>query len=250
LISYWTSNGYVCIRPSHADAGALAKAAPDPKKSIWDQEREPQWRNRVEDIKLVLDSLDELERRFPELRGKMDRGRVGAGGHSYGALTVLQLRDARVKALLAMSPPGVAANRATTPQFFGELRVPTMFMTGTEDRGPVEGENAEWRKQAFDYSPAGDKYFVLIDGARHNSFAGALTPILPPEEPRLVARDRPPIPQRASVGLASERHILQIIKVASLAFWDAYLKNDSAARDLLLPQKFEDAFGGAHLTVK
>src|SRR5438128_7514601 len=23
LISYWTSNGYVCIRPSHADAGAL-----------------------------------------------------------------------------------------------------------------------------------------------------------------------------------------------------------------------------------
>src|SRR5260370_25488784 len=29
LISYWTSNGYVCIRPSHADAGQLREPARD-----------------------------------------------------------------------------------------------------------------------------------------------------------------------------------------------------------------------------
>src|SRR5437899_7010274 len=73
LISYWTSNGYVCIRPAHADAGALrdtsreAVPAPppsnqrrrnpqpqgiiiplqprNPAEEIWDKEREPQWRN-------------------------------------------------------------------------------------------------------------------------------------------------------------------------------------------------------------
>src|SRR5260370_32775335 len=28
LISYWTSNGYVCIRPSHADAGAIPATPP------------------------------------------------------------------------------------------------------------------------------------------------------------------------------------------------------------------------------
>src|SRR6266513_1409785 len=29
LISYWTSNGYVCIRPSHADAGQLRDTSRD-----------------------------------------------------------------------------------------------------------------------------------------------------------------------------------------------------------------------------
>lgn len=284
LVSYWTSNGYVCIRPAHADAGALRdllretmierrrepqpkasgqQPAPPPKprnpmEEIWDRELEPQRRNRVADIKLVLDSLDELERRFPELRGKMDRTHIGVGGHSYGALTALQLRDDRVKAVLAMSPPGIAANRGTTVQSFADLRIPVMFMTGTEDRGASEGEDAQWRKQAFDSSPPGEKYFVLIDGARHMSFSGGLTPILPSlDEPRPAQRDpygrsTAPMPnqQRGTVGFASERHIFSLIKVTSLVFWDAYLKNDSAARELLRPEKFESAFSGAHLTVK
>jgi predicted dienelactone hydrolase len=288
LLSYWTSNGYVCLRPAHADAGALRdvlretmierRREPQPKSSaqqpappspppkphnpmeeIWDREREPQWRNRVADLKLVLDSLDELERRFPELRGKMDRTHIGVGGHSYGALTALQLRDDRVKAVVAMSPPGIAANRGTTAQSFADLRIPVMFMTGTEDRGAGEGEDAQWRKQAFDNSLPGDKYFVLIDGARHMSFTGGLTPILPSlEEPRQAPRDpygrntaaMPNPQQRGTVGFAGERRIFQLIKVTSLVFWDAYLKNDPAARELLQPQKFESAFRGAHITVK
>src|SRR5438309_7074189 len=69
LISHWTSNGYVCIRPSHADAAAprdtireaLERPAPrsqsrqrgitvqpnvqprNTMEAIWDKEREPQW---------------------------------------------------------------------------------------------------------------------------------------------------------------------------------------------------------------
>src|SRR3989441_1514779 len=45
LISYWTSNGYVCIRPAHADAGALrdttreAMPAPPPSNQ---RRRNPQ----------------------------------------------------------------------------------------------------------------------------------------------------------------------------------------------------------------
>src|SRR5438094_2243435 len=87
LISYWTSYGYVCIRPSHADAAAprdtireaLERPAPrsqsrqrgitvepnvqprNTMEAIWDKEREPQWRDRVLDVKLVLDSLADLE---------------------------------------------------------------------------------------------------------------------------------------------------------------------------------------------
>ncbi|HEY8131904.1 MAG TPA: alpha/beta fold hydrolase, partial [Thermoanaerobaculia bacterium] len=209
LISYWTSNGYVCIRPSHADAGLLRetprevrpaqppgqgrrRGAPEqgqiipmqqnnPMEQIWDREREPQWQNRVADVKLVLDSLDDLERRFPELAGKMDHGKIGVGGHSYGAFTALLIAgmkgtfaDPRVRAVLAMSPPGPSADRGITAQSFDTVKVPVMFMTGTNDRGANESEDANWRKQAFDDSPPGDKDFVLIDGARHSSFTGQI----------------------------------------------------------------------------
>ncbi|HEX3580007.1 MAG TPA: hypothetical protein VHY33_15700, partial [Thermoanaerobaculia bacterium] len=90
LISYWTSYGYVCIRPMHADAGKLrdtmndllqmkpedrrpgrrdrtppnpdkiARTRPNLAEAIWDKEREPQWRDRVRDVTVIIDSLDDL----------------------------------------------------------------------------------------------------------------------------------------------------------------------------------------------
>src|SRR5207244_281867 len=97
---------------------------PNPAEQIWEKEREPQWRDRARDISLVIDSLADLEVRFPELKGKMDRTKIGVGGHSYGAFTAMLLggartfgnppllvADPRVTAILAMSPQGVASNR-------------------------------------------------------------------------------------------------------------------------------------------
>ncbi len=284
LISYWTSNGYVCIRPSHADAGAIpATPPPAPPMSttqnrrrgaseqgtiiplqpqtnrmedIYDREREPQWRNRVLDIKLVLDSLTDLERQFPELQGKMNHASIGVGGHSYGAFTVLFIADPRVKAVLAMSPPGPSESRAITAQSFASVKLPVMFMTGTNDRGANASEDANWRKQAFDNSPSGDKYFVLIDSARHSSFTGQvgfydMTPARPATSTNPYYPQQPlPQQQRGAMVVGNDRRIFQMIKIASLAFWDAYLKNDTTARDLLQPQKFESAFTGAHITTK
>jgi len=286
LVSYWTSNGYVCIRPSHADAGLLretpreapvirrgtqqqAQVVPIPQRNameeIWDREREPQWQNRVADVKLVLDSLDDLELRFPELKGKMDHGKIGVGGHSYGAFTALLIAgmngtfaDPRVRAVLAMSPPGPSPDRGITAQSFATVKIPVMFMTGTNDRGANESEDANWRKQAFDDSPPGDKYFVLIDSARHSSFTGQIgffdsTPMNVPRtttdaygRPVQVPEQQP----RGALVFGNDRRIFQIVKITSLAFWDAYLKSDSTARELLQPQKYETAFTGAHSTAK
>jgi len=286
LISYWTSNGYVCIRPSHADAGLLretpreappirrgtqqqAQVVPIPQRNameeIWDREREPQWQNRVADVKLVLDSLDDLERRFPELKGKMDRGKIGVGGHSYGAFTAMLIAgmngsfaDSRIRAVVAMSPPGPSPNRGITAQSFSTVKIPAMFMTGTNDRGANELEDANWRKQAFDDSPAGDKYFVLIDGARHSSFTGQIgffdsSPMSTTPQPSMNPYGQqqvPPQQQRGAMVFSNDRRIFQIVKITSLAFWDGYLKDDSSARELLQPQKYESAFSGAHLTAK
>jgi len=289
LISYWTSNGYVCIRPKHADAGALretmremmppgreegrnrrnaaARAAQqppqrNPEAEVWGREHEPQWRDRVADVKLVLDSLDELERRFPELQGKMDHAKIGVAGHSYGAFTAmliggmqtfgnppLQLADARVRAVIAMSPQGIAANRGTTARSWAAIHIPMLFMTGSNDRGATEAEDANWRKEAFENSAPGDKYFVLIEGAGHLTFTGMGGFATFEQQRPMTSPYGMQQPQRG-ISFMPGRRAFDIIKITSLAFWDAYLKGDTSARDLLQPAKYDESFSGATMMEK
>lgn len=295
LISYWTSYGYVCIRPMHADAGALrdamndllamrgdqrqsandrrqqqqraratadAQAHPRPNlaEAIWEKEREPQWRNRVLDVVLILNSLTDLEKSYPELAGKMDHSRIGVGGHSYGGFTAmlmagtktfsnppLTFSDGRVKAIVAMSPQGVATNRGLTADSWKDLRVPAMFMTGTRDYGADETEGPNWRRTAYEDSPDGDKFFVLIRGATHMTFTGVGSGL---GEQIQVPREAPIVDPRTGEVLnpgslqptrgpdISDRGTFGSIRSISLMFWDSYLKNKKNASDLLDPTKY------------
>lgn len=295
LISYWTSYGYVCIRPNHADSGALkdvmndllamrsdqrqannrrqerprtvnadaqARTRPNPAEMIWEKEREPQWRDRVRDVVLVLDSLNDLEKNYPELAGKLDHARIGVGGHSYGAFTAvltaggktfgtppLALGDGRVKALLAMSPQGVAGNRGLNADSWRDVRVPAMYMTGSRDYGANENEGPDWRRTAYENSTPGDKYFVLIDRAGHMTFTGVATgfgeqydrnreaPIVDPRTGQ-VLNSMSSQPQDSRGVQISDRSVFQSIRSSSLIFWDAYLKDNKDARALLDPSKF------------
>jgi predicted dienelactone hydrolase len=297
LASYWTTYGYVVIRPAHADAGQLRDPAleemltlprdrqPQPKKNapppttaapppakpnpldaLMEKEREPQWRDRVRDITLIIDSLNDLDTRFPELKGKMDHTKIGVGGHSYGAFTTmlvagartfsappLSLGDPRVTAGMAFSPQGVFDKLGLTADSWREVKIPMLYMTGSLDRGSVEGQGPEWRRGAFDNSPAGDKYFVLIDGARHSSFTGSsfgpvptdtrVTQMEPMIDPTTGRQTSMPVDRSVSprYGMANDRNVQQTIRVVSLAFWDAYLKADAKAREQLnKPENFGD----------
>lgn len=293
LISYWTSYGYVCIRPSHADAGALrdamsdllamrrdqqrqandrgrnrkpadanaqTKPRPTAGEMIWEKEREPQWRDRVRDVTLIIDSLGQIEKDYPELAGKMDHSSIGVGGHSYGAFSAmlvagartfsnppLELGDPRVKAMVAMSSQGVAANRGLTADSWRDIRIPAMYMTGSRDFGANESEGPEWRRTAFDDSPPGDKYFVVIKGATHMTFTGvatglgeqtirtAQTPITDPRTGQVVNPGYQPDPRGLQI---SDRGTFNSIRSISLMFWDSYLKDKKEAKVLLDPAKY------------
>jgi len=153
----------------------------------------------------------------------------------------LQLADPRVKAIVAMSPQGVSAARGLSAESFRNVKIPVMFMTGSEDRGALESETPEWRRSAFDHTPPGDKYFVLINGANHMSFGGGFT--LPSAEEdsfdRMDEREAQRYPERAGPRTRSENRFIQqrgifdTIKIAANAFWDAYLKDAPAAREYL-----------------
>ena len=255
LSSQWTSYGYVVIKPTHADAGGLpsAKSIED----VWASQTQNEWRNRVRDISLIIDSLDTLEERYPELKGKIDHTKIGVGGHSYGAYTAMLIggaktfpggvsyADPRVKAIVLMSPQGPSDIRGLTNESFATINVPALFMTGTRDQ-TSETETAEWRQKAYELAPAGDKWLLSIEGARHGSFTGRMDQLM-----EMAARERnepsaggvfgdPNADEmrrrprtRSESAMFQERDIFRRIQTLSLAFWDLYLKGDANGRTQL-----------------
>jgi len=208
----WAQAGYVVVFPTHpgSDHAALGlralRTARDPIASFKLQ------MDRVQDISFVLSSLDVIEQAVPELKGKIDKKRIGVGGHSMGAGTALleagatastpgsqgkSFRDNRVTAVVAMSPQG-AGEEGFDEHSWDDLHIPIMTMSGTQDFG-VGGESASWRQEAFAHMPSGDKYQVMVQGARHLSFA---------------------------IG----RRFHDCILAESIAFWDRYLKQDSGSK--------------------
>lgn len=252
LSSYWAANDYVVIRVNHADRTANVKSVED----IWTSVTPADWRNRVRDIAFVLDSIDTLTRRFPELQGKIDATKIGVAGHSYGAHTAMlaggvrtfpgavSYADRRVKAVVAMSPQGPSDARGLTRESWAELRVPTLFMTGTRDEGPSELETPAWRSQAFELSPAGDKWLATVAGARHGTFTGRFDTTIETASRQRAEEERilggvmtPEDPRRrrtASENAAlRQQELFAIIRGVALSFFDAYLRGDAAGRAAL-----------------
>jgi predicted dienelactone hydrolase len=181
--------------------------------------------DRVRDVTFIMDSFAELEKQVPELKGKLDADRIGVSGHSYGAAVAVlvggatadlgdekgkSLGDKRVKCVLPFSAAG-AGEYGLTAGSWKPMTLPVMYVTGTKDIRP--GKEFEWRKEAYDGSPAGDKYLVVLDGATHFNFGGG-----PPGGGRL---------QRTGDKYSP------LVKACSTAFLDLNLKGDTAAKDYL-----------------
>ena len=183
LGQHWASHGYVTIHPSHDDSlavrwkkGERVTLADTARSALTEPDR---WVNRPKDISFVLDSLAAIEERAPALKGKMDTARIGVGGHSFGAYTTqviggatvdipgqgkgLSFRDKRVRAVLMYSPQGIG-QMGLTADSWKDFTLPAMMVTGTNDLSAL-GQGPKWRRAGFDSAPAGDKYWVLIQGA-------------------------------------------------------------------------------------
>jgi predicted dienelactone hydrolase len=243
LTRHWASYGYVTLQPTHDDSVRQRRANGDQDegflRALRDALNNPSmWESRPHDISFLIDSLPTLENRVPQLAGKLDTERLGVAGHSMGSYTseaiagatvdlpgrpAANLADPRAKAILCLSPQGPGQFGLTEHSFDG-IRLPYLGITGTLDSlGPMA--SPAWHRIPFDRSQPGDKYEVLIQGANHMSFITDRT---------LVAGNA-----------ARAEATLDYTNSASLAFWDAYLKNEPAAKRYLQTDALESSSHGA-----
>ena len=183
-------------------------------------QRSPGWENRPEDVSFIIDSLAHVETFAPQLVGKLDLRHIGVGGHSFGAYTAgliggttillpgkaapQSFADKRVSAVVLLSPQGEGI-MGLSAHSWDAVRVPMLLMYGSRDFGPF-GQEPVWRSEAFAKGPAGNKYEVELEGGTHMGFAG-------------LFRDE-----------GHRVEVFQCAKLETLAFWDAYLKQDPKAR--------------------
>jgi predicted dienelactone hydrolase len=243
LTRHWASYGYVTIQPTHEDSAVRRRNQGEENirftQAVRDALKKPAlWESRPQDISYVLDALPLLENRAPGLLGKIDAERIGVGGHSMGSYTSeaiagalidlpghpgRNLADARVRAVLCLSPQG-PGQFGLNDHSFDRISLPYMGMTGSLDSlGPIA--SPAWHKTPFERSQPGDKYHLFIEGANHMSFI----------KPRAL------LPGRAEQGGA----IFDYTNSASLAFWDAYLKGDARAKSYLQSSALEMFSHGA-----
>lgn len=140
-----------------------------------------------------------------------------------GKEKAMSCRDERVQCILAISGQG-AGQQGLTRTSWDALQLPMMTLTGTRDRG-AGGQDVDWKKEPFTFAPEGDKYLVVIDGANHVSFGGAL-------------------------GLRDSA-ITDIVKRCTTHFLDAHLRASESAKSYLQSdQLVTDAAGKCTLERK
>jgi pimeloyl-ACP methyl ester carboxylesterase len=235
---YWASYGYVSVHVQHPGSDdsawrgelqimkAMRQAAADPTNAV----------NRPLDVSFVIDQLAKVSKGEGPLKGRLDMDRVGLAGHSFGSFTTLAVAgevfvtpagkeitaaDPRVKAAIAMSSP-VPKDKTVLDKAFGSIRIPVFHMTGTKDDSPIGDTSAAERRLPFDHSKGPDQYLVTFDGGDHMIFSGR---------------------GRLALGGAKDAEFQGLIRIATLAFWDAYLKGDAKAKAWLSGGGFEKALG-------
>ena len=202
--NYLASHGYVVVHNSYTRQRGLGN--------------EQLTRNRVLDVELVLDALDGS---LLPLEGKIDKSKIGAMGHSSGAyITQLiggavvswdgkqeSFRDPRIDAILMYSGQG-SGQQGLTRASWQQLTTPMMAMTGSSDRGAFS-QAPSWRREPFELSRGPGKYLLWYDRGHHGSFSGKF------------ARNR------------ATRAIFEHAQETTLAFFNAYLKDDGDALEFL-----------------
>ncbi|MFW5697627.1 MAG: alpha/beta hydrolase family protein, partial [Fimbriimonadaceae bacterium] len=223
LVEGWVEQGYVVVRPRHADAG----------RERSDPTRFRNWSERPGEVSLILDEVESWSTVLED-GVKVDMERIGVSGHSFGAHTAQLVagtrtkeqgqyksyRDERVDATILIS--GQGTGDLLDEGSWDSLKIPTMVVTGSLDFGR-NLQSIDWRIEPFERAASQEKYLLFIEGADHG-FGG------------LTGEDGP-------MGVENPKHLEWVLE-STLAFWKATLHDDAEAREFLLSDELESRTDG------
>ncbi|MEL6108713.1 MAG: acetylhydrolase [Planctomycetota bacterium] len=225
---HWAAAGYIAVFMQHAGSDeAVWKSVPIRQRAQAMREAASgrSKRSRIADVPFVIDQLETWNAESGHLlEGKLDLNRIGMSGHSFGAVTTLDVagrkyfnqdfEESRITAFCAFSPqPG---NTRDAARAFGHLSKPMICMTGTKDKSAVNASlKPSDRQKVYTALGPGDKYQLVLKDGEHHAFG---------DSQGLRTRNRNPKHHPA-------------IQQITLKFWDAYLKGDEGSKSWLQSQQ-------------
>jgi len=184
LVNFWAAHGFVVIQCTFLDSRRLGITPEDPRTPLI-------WKFRVDDMKRMLDELDTIEEAVPGLKGRTDRTRIAAVGHSFGAQTTgmllgariietdgsfgEDLSDARIKAGVLLTPAGKGGEDLSTfaaehfpfmNPSYAEMTTPSLVVAGDKDISALTVRGWDWFTDAYYLSPGANALLTLF-GAEH-----------------------------------------------------------------------------------
>ncbi|MFC1889253.1 alpha/beta hydrolase family protein [Thermodesulfobacteriota bacterium] len=160
MAEYLASHGYLVISPDHT-CGAMIAPLPEGAVffhflntfiTIWE---------RIGDLSFLIDQFTEDP---PEMfAGRLDTGKIGIWGHSFGGWTVSETvkSDPRVSAMLQLASFGV-------PNLPEEIDVSSMYMWGRQDK--IMHPMRTWHFEYLDLMPV-PKYNLEFFDTGHFAFS-------------------------------------------------------------------------------
>ena len=236
LARYITSYGYILVHIQHAGTdSSLWEGKPGHPWDVIRAQKIPRKATlqRFQDVPFASDQLFLLN------DAQMDLTHLGMSGHSFGSLStqmacgqtrghgrhMYRVADDRITCGIAYSPVTVQKKFGQPPSdFYKTINRPMMYMTGTDDASPVIPNYSYLKRmEVFEHAGGPDQHMVVKIDGDHMVYNGS----------------------RGGLGANDKRELHErIICVASLAFWDSYLKENSAAKDWLTKGGFADWING------
>ena len=130
------------------------------------------------------------------------------------------MADPRVKAIIPMSAP-MSPSMKNLDAAFAKIKTPCLHMTGTLDSSPIGETTVEERRLPFDHMRNADEFLITFNGGDHMIFSG-----------------RGMLP-----GGDKDEFFQNYIAMSSVAFWDAYLREDVKAKSWLAKSGLKQALG-------